>query len=319
MLGESEPFLSCLEQVSRAARVNRPVLVVGERGTGKELVAARIHYLSDRWDQPRVTVNCAAFAPDLLESEIFGHERGAFTGADRTKMGRFELAHGGSLFMDELAQSTKPLQEKLLRILEYGEFERVGGTDTMKLDVRVIAATHEDLPTLVTNGEFRADLLDRLSFEVITIPPLRERADDIPLLALVFARRMAVELGLKDPPEFTQDAMNTLLSYSWPGNIRELKNAVERSVFRLNGGLIDQVFLDPFASPYRVSPPEKPTDLEGKMDLNKQLADTERRWILEALTRNRYHQRKTAESLSLSYHQFRRCLARLGIDPKSDQ
>lgn len=323
MLGESESFLTCLECVSRAARVNRPVLIIGERGTGKELVAARMHYLSERWDQARVTVNCAAFAPELLESEIFGHERGAFTGADRTKPGRFELAHRGSLFLDELSQSTKTLQEKLLRVLEYGEFERVGGIESLNVDVRVIAATNEDLPTLVEKGVFRADLLDRLSFEVITIPPLRARQDDIPFLAQYFARRMAHELGFNEQPAFTKDIMSSLMDYRWPGNIRELKNVVERAVYRSDGNIIDTVQFDPFTSPYRPSTPTKseetdPSEKDLPVSLQELLDEYERSWVLRSLRANNFHQRKAAESLSLSYHQLRRCIARLDIDVHRD-
>ncbi len=322
MLGESEPFLNCLEQVSAAARINRPVLIVGERGTGKELVAARIHYLSARWDQSRITVNCAAFAPELLESEIFGHERGSFTGADKMKPGRFELAHRGSLFLDELAQSTKPLQEKLLRVLEYGEFERVGGIETLQIDVRVIAATHEDLPVLVDQGQFRADLLDRLSFEVITIPPLRARRDDIPFLAQYLARRMAREMGIEEHPEFTNRSMNHLIEYPWPGNVRELKNVVERSVYRERGGVIEEIVFDPFASPYRLRLPSAKESEEGPISepvkLQELMDEYERSWLMRSLRSHNFHQRHAATSLGLSYHQFRRCLARLEIDAKAD-
>lgn len=268
MIGESEAFLDTMQQVSRAARVNRPVLIIGERGTGKELVAARLHYLSERWQQPRITINCAAFNPELLESELFGHEQGAFTGAVRAKPGRFELANNGSLFLDELANSPMVLQEKILRVLEYQEFERVGGVKPIEVDVRVIAATNQDLPKLCARGKFKEDLLDRLSFEVITLPPLRERREDIPLLVTHFAGRMVHELGLEAMPKFSLAAIQALLDYAWPGNVRELKNVVERAVYRGMGDPIDEIVFDPFESPYRPQVPNvvkaavAPSDME---------------------------------------------------------
>src|SRR6185369_9119219 len=178
LLGESPAFLDMLAHVSHVAPLDRPVLVVGERGTGKELVAARINYLSPRWDKPFVKLNCAALAESLLDSELFGHEAGAFTGAVRRRAGRFELADGGTLFLDEIAQASTAVQEKILRVVEYGLFERVGGSAPVRVDVRVIAATNVHLPTAVAEGRFRADLLDRLAFDVVRIPPLRERRDD---------------------------------------------------------------------------------------------------------------------------------------------
>lgn len=329
MIGESESFLDCLQKVSRAAQVDRPVLIVGERGTGKELVAARLHYLSARWDQPRVTINCASFAPELLASEIFGYEPGAFTGAVRLKPGRFELAHRGCLFLDELAQSPLALQEKLLRVLEYGEFERVGGTETLSVDVRVVAATNENLPELCRQKRFRDDLLDRLCFEVITIPPLRSRQEDIPLLAAYFARKMAREMGHSEPPQFTENAMRELVAHAWPGNVRELKNAVERAVYRHEGELIDEVDLNPFASPWQTQSGdngEAITDTEAHgeidlwgtsdstpMDLRLAVDQFERQWLKRALKASHYNQKQAASMLGLSYHQFRRALKRLEI------
>ena len=188
LLGEARCFVDLLEQVSRVAPTERPVLVIGERGTGKELIAARLHFLSQRWERTFVKVNCASLSEDLLDSELFGHEAGAFTGAVRRHVGRFERADGGTLFLDEIANASMRVQEKILRVIEYGEFERVGGSDTQTVDVRVIGATNLDLPRQVERGRFRADLLDRLAFDVLTLPPLRARPDDIPLLADHFAR-----------------------------------------------------------------------------------------------------------------------------------
>ena len=174
IIGEAPAFLEMLEHVSRAAPLSKPVLVVGERGTGKELIASRLHYLSERWESSLVKVNCAALTETILESELFGHEAGAFTGAQRTHIGHFERADAGTLVLDELASISLRMQEKILRVIEYGEIQRVGGTDTLIVDVRIVGSTNADLRTLAADGRFRDDLLDRLAFDVITIPPLRE-------------------------------------------------------------------------------------------------------------------------------------------------
>ncbi len=221
-----------LEHVSRAAKLAKPVLVIGERGTGKELIASRLHYLSPRWEQPIVKVNCAALTETLLETELFGHQAGAFTGATRTHIGRFEQANGGTLVLDELGTIPLRMQEKILRVIEYGEFQRVGGTETITTDVRIVGATNEHLPRLAEIGRFRADLLDRLAFDVIYVPPLRARPEDIDTLAYHFAVNVTSELKRPFFPGFTPDAKAALLGYRWPGNVRELKNAVERSVYR---------------------------------------------------------------------------------------
>ncbi len=327
MIGESEAFLDTMQQVSRAARVNRPVLIIGERGTGKELVAARLHYLSPRWQQPKIAINCAAFSPELLESEIFGYEQGAFTGAFRTKPGRFELADGGSLFLDELAQSPMALQEKILRVLEYQEFERVGGVETLRVDVRVIAATNQDLPRLSGEGKFRDDLLDRLSFEVITLPPLRCRKEDIPLLASAFALRMAHEMELEEPPGISQKAMEVMMDYSWPGNVRELKNVMERAVYRNQGENIEHIDFDPFQSPYRPGASAGVADSAGESmtaaeipvqggyggNLTEAIEALERKMVTQALNQHQFNQKKAAEALEISYYQLRRIMKRLEL------
>jgi psp operon transcriptional activator len=217
LIGESPVFLEILEHVSRVAQLNRPVLVIGERGTGKELIAARIHFLSPRWDRPFVKLNCAALAESLLETELFGHEAGSFTGASRRRLGRFELANQGSLFLDELSNTSERVQEKVLRVIEYGELERVGGNDMIKTDVRIIGATNEDLPGLAEQGKFRPDLLDRLAFDVITLPPLRERPEDLLPLAEHFAVKMSGELGLDLFQGFSDTAREQMMDYGWPG------------------------------------------------------------------------------------------------------
>jgi len=253
LIGQSNSFLTVLEQVSQVAPLNKPVLIIGERGTGKELIAARLHFLSQRWDQAYLTLNCASLNENLLESELFGHEAGAFTGASKRHEGRFERANFGTLFLDELANTPGLVQEKLLRVIEYGEFERVGGSRPIKVDVRLICATNEDLPAMADSGEFRADLLDRLAFDVITLPPMRERREDILLLAEHFAINMARELNFELFSGFSEKAKRQLLDYDWPGNVRELKNVVERSVYRTNNPYVPvhQVLFDPFESPYR--------------------------------------------------------------------
>lgn len=253
LIGQSNSFLEVLEQISQVAPLNKPVLIIGERGTGKELIAARLHYLSTRWQQTYLKLNCAALNENLLESELFGHEAGAFTGANKRHEGRFERASNGTLFLDEIANTSNLIQEKLLRVVEYGEFERVGGAKTLKTNARLIAATNEDLPTMASAGNFRADLLDRLAFDVITLPPLRERYEDILLLAEHFAINMARELEFELFSGFSETAKRDLLNYHWPGNIRELKNVVERSVYRCNNPYVPvhELIIDPFESPYR--------------------------------------------------------------------
>lgn len=253
ILGQANSFLEVLEKVSQLAPLDKPVLIIGERGTGKELIAARLHYLSSRWDQNYVTLNCAALNENLLESELFGHESGAFTGAGKRHEGRFERANGGTLFLDELANTSGLVQEKLLRVIEYGEFERVGGSKTVRVNTRLVCATNEDLPAMAESGEFRSDLLDRLAFDVITLPPLRERQDDILMLAEHFAVSMAKELEWELFSGFSRSAKEMMLDYHWPGNVRELKNVVERSVYRSANPHVPvhEIILDPFESPYR--------------------------------------------------------------------
>ncbi len=310
-LGESPAFLRILEEVSQVAPLEKPVLVVGERGTGKELIAARLHFLSNRWEEQFLKMNCAAISDSLLESELFGHEAGAFTGASKTHHGRFERAHGGTLFLDELGSTSPLVQEKLLRIIEYGEFERVGGNKTLYCDVRLIAATNRDLPSLAESGKFRSDLLDRLAFDVLTLPPLRERDTDIMLLAEHFAVGMTNELNRKYFPGFSAEAKQALEEYPWPGNVRELKNVVERCVYRSDIETeITEVLFDPFDSPYR--PTEKADKSQVKLNVTTlplDLKQTVREFEIDLLNRSlaeaKHNQRKAAELLKLTYHQLR--------------
>ncbi|MHA6963822.1 phage shock protein operon transcriptional activator [Zobellella denitrificans] len=310
LIGQSNPLLAVLEQVSLLAPLDKPVLVVGERGTGKELVAHRLHYLSSRWQQPFISLNCATLAETLLETELFGHEAGAFTGAQRRHLGRFERADGGTLFLDELATTSPRVQEKLLRVIEYGEFERVGGSQPVSVNVRLVCATNRDLPALARGGEFRADLLDRLAFDVVTLPPLRARGDDILRLAEHFAVNLCMELGWPLFAGFSPAVREQLLSHPWPGNVRELKNVVERSLYRQGQPEepLAELYLDPFASPWRPGGPVPagPEETESlPCDLRAFLAEEECRLIGAALARARYNQRQAAELLGLSYHQLR--------------
>ena len=313
LIGESPAFLGVLEHVSRVAPLNRPVLVIGERGTGKELIAARIHFLSRRWDSPFIKMNCAALAESLLETELFGHEAGSFTGAGKRRLGRFELANRGSLFLDELSSTSSGVQEKILRVIEYGEFERVGGSETIRTDVRIIGATNDDLPTLAENGKFRADLLDRLAFDVITLPPLRQRTDDIMTLAEHFAVKMTVELGMDIFNGFTDQARDALMRYVWPGNVRELKNVVERAVYSCQDAdqPVSEIVFDPFESPWRPGEKSKEKDIKSMAlpvepyDLKQSIQSEEIRRIEHALEQCRFNQKKTAEFLGMTYHQLR--------------
>ena len=334
IIGEAPAFLEMLEHVSRAANVAKPVLVVGERGTGKELVASRLHFLSERWEQPLIKVNCAALTESILESELFGHEAGAFTGAASRHRGHFERASGGTLILDELGTISLRMQEKILRVIEYGEFERVGGTETIQVDVRIVGATNEDLVALTRQDRFRADLLDRLAFDVITIPPLRARSEDILPLAYAFGVAMSAELHYPYFSGFSARAASTLLRHGWPGNVRELKNAVERSVYRLTDPerKVTRIVFDPFDSPYRLqaasvdAQPAKrskrsaegsPPHTEALQPLNDAVKELETGLIRRALQRAKYNQRVAADLLGLTYHQLRGKLRKHDISPTS--
>jgi psp operon transcriptional activator len=320
IIGESPAFLGVLEDVSRAAALNRPVLIVGERGTGKEVIAERLHFLSPRWDQPLVKLNCAAISETLLESELFGHEAGAFTDASRQRAGRFERADGGTLFLDELASTSLTVQEKILRVIEYGQFERLGSTRTLEVDVRLVGASNVDLPELAAAGRFRADLLDRLAFDVITLPPLRERREDILPLAEHFAMRMSRELGRDLFAGFTRPVVDAMTAYPWPGNIRELKNVIERAVYRLPEAEapVERIEFDPFESPWRPARPNDrraalPDPAKEAIDLRAWLDEQERHLAEAALAAAGGHQGKAAQRLGLTYDQMRGILRKHGI------
>ena len=330
IIGEAPAFLAMLEHVSRAAPLDKPVLVVGERGTGKELISSRLHFLSQRWEQPLIKVNCAALTESILESELFGHEAGAFTGAVKSHVGHFERADGGTLVLDELATITLRMQEKILRVIEYGELQRVGGSDTIRVDVRIVGSTNADLRERAASGEFREDLLDRLAFDVITVPPLRERPEDILPLAYAFALNMVSDMKLEYFPGFSARACSALLRNRWPGNVRELKNCVERSVYRSDDrdAQIDKIAFDPFDSPFqpRVVPPSTtgmPKKSAKKVahlfptDLKARLNETERDLLVAGLERARFNQKVAAELLGLTYHQLRGKVRKHRLDLKS--
>lgn len=320
-LGQSEAFLEFQSRLAKVAPVDRPVLLIGERGTGKELAANRLHFLSKRWDGPFITLNCSTLSESLIESELFGHEKGAFTGAEGQRAGRFELADGGTLFLDEIGTIPKPVQEKILRVVEYGSFERVGGTDPIEVDVRIIGATNADLLSMAQKNEFKQDLLDRLSFEVLFLPPLRSRREDIMLLADHFAGRMAFELGYDEVPRFSRKLINQLERHAWKGNVRELKNVVERAVYQADGGLIDTAVFNPFVSPYPFEPlndvaiedspkvPMSGNSMDETPEMKGGFKDSIRAYevkiLQSALERTRFSQRQAAELLELSYDQFR--------------
>ena len=321
-VGRSQPFLDYLEHLSKVASLQRPVLVIGERGTGKESAAERLHFLSPAWAGPLIKLNCAALPESLLEDELFGHEAGAFTGAQRRRIGRFELAHNGTLFLDEIANAPMAVQEKILRVIEYGELERVGGSDTIRVSVRLIGATNADLPQRAAMGKFRDDLLDRLAFDVITLPPLRHRSGDIALLAEHFGRAMAHELGWPHFTGFTAAALEKLEAHDWPGNVRELKNVVERAVAHGEAGKpIAQFVLDPFASPWRASSAvataaKSAEEKYEAVDFKAKVEAFERKLLGDVLKANRHSQRATAAQLGLGYHQLRNLLRKHHLLPK---
>lgn len=305
-IGESTEFLDFQQSLSRVAKVERPVLLIGERGSGKELAASRIHYLSNRWDKPFITLNCAALNPNLIETELFGHTQGAYTGAGSKRKGRFEEAKGGTLFLDEIGLLPMEVQAKILRVVEYGVFEMVGSSTPIKTDVRIVGATNADLREMADKGEFKPDLLDRLSFDVLFIPPLRYRKSDIMLLASHFASRIAVELEKDEIIEFSDTVIDEIHSYSWPGNIRELKNVIERAVYCSDTNIIEHIKLNPFYNPYNEII-EQQTD---RKDLDLSLFKTdimnmEIKYLTEALKRSGSRQKDAAELLNMTYDQFR--------------
>ena len=308
MLGESEPMKRLWEDIERAAPSKGRVLICGENGTGKELVAAAIHENSPRKKRPFVKLNCAAIPKDLIESELFGHEKGAFTGATTRKEGKFELADTGSLLLDEIGDMSLDTQAKLLRVLEENEFEHLGGKTSIKVDVRVISSTNKDLANEIKEGNFREDLFFRISVIPIEVPPLRERKEDIPLLVDNFVRVFCEENN-RAPKEISEGAVKVLMSYHWPGNVRELKNLVERLVIMTDEATIKETHVTPLLSEAKVVSADKP--------LSDLVEDFERSLIISELRRTAWNVSQAASRLGIDRANLHRKMRRYGIQRES--
>jgi Nif-specific regulatory protein len=309
IIGNSAPIQQVYEQVTQVARTNTTVLIRGESGTGKEMVAHAIHYNSPRAKKPFVKVSCAALPESLIESELFGYEKGAFTGAQGTKKGRFELADGGTLFLDEIGDLNPATQVKLLRVLQEREIERLGGTTTIKINVRLIAATHQPLETLIEEGKFRSDLYYRLAVFTIFAPPLRERKPDIMLLADHFLEKYSREHG-KRIRRVSTPAIDMLTSYHWPGNVRELENTIERSVLVCDGGVIHGHHLPPALQTAEAS------GTTPRMSLAESVEAYERDLLQDALKSTRGNRARAARLLGTTERIFNYKVRKYGVDPR---
>lgn len=310
IVGHTYPMKVVFEQVRQVAKWNTTVLIRGESGTGKELVASAIHYNSARSNSPFVKLNCAALPDNLLESELFGHEKGAFTGAVSMRKGRFEIADGGTLFLDEIGEISPTFQAKLLRILQEGEFERVGGTRTIKVDVRIIAATNRDLEQEVHEGRFREDLYYRLNVMPIFMPALRERAEDIPDLARFLVGKVAKAQG-RDL-SITDSAVRLLMRHGWPGNVRELENCLERAAVMSGNGIIDRDAINLTGLEDGMSAAGGPAPVVSKVDLNDPNLDEKER-VIAALEEAGWVQAKAARLLNMTPRQVAYRIQTLGI------
>ena len=303
IIGESRAIKYVLFKIEQVSKTDTTTLILGETGTGKELVARAIHNLSERKDRPLVKVNCAALSPSLIESELFGHEKGAFTGASARKVGRFELAAGSTLFLDEIGELPLELQAKLLRVLQEGEFERLGGTRTIKVDVRILAATNRNLKEEVSKGTFREDLWYRLNVFPVTVPPLRQRKEDVPLMVEHFVRGYSRKVG-KPITSISSGTLKKLREYSWPGNVRELANVIERAVVNSQGPILH--ITDQF---------EEPGQEKGS-DLSRTLEEIEREHIVKVLESTGWRiggASGAAQVLGLNSSTLRTRMQKLGI------
>ena len=296
IVGESPQMNELIQRIRSVAQVPRPLLIIGERGTGKELVARAIHYASPTSDGPIITVNCAAFSDALLESELFGHEKGAFTGADEVRHGKFAQADGGTLFLDEIGHMSLPFQRKVLRVVEYGTYTRVGGHQELETSARVVAATNVDLKEKIRKNEFLNDLYDRLAFEIINVPPLRDREGDILILSRYFLDQFALEIPNFAGKQLSASALRQLRKYPFPGNVRELKNIIERAAYRDTTNEITPEDIG------MLSEEDMPM-LEGTFE--QRVDAFTRKLIEDALRDSGGNQAEAARRLSLSYHQFR--------------
>ncbi len=311
IIGKNRKMLELFDLIKDIAKTNSTVLITGESGTGKELIANAIHFNSDRIKKPFVKVNCGVLAENLLESELFGHVKGAFTGAIRDKLGRFEMANGGTIFLDEIGDISLNMQLKLLRVLQEGEFERVGGTETIKVDVRIIAATNRDLQELMRKGEFRQDLYYRLNVIPIEVPPLRERKDDIPLLVTHFLTKFNEQFN-KNIDSIDDEAMQCLQEYDWPGNIRELENLVERAVVLNKTGRLTLKDFPPYIVQKRE--PALEVEIDSDQSLNDLVDNFEKQIIMKALRENNFNKLRTAEKLGIHRSTFMSKLKKYGIN-----
>ncbi len=292
IIGKSRPIRHVVETIKKVSSSNSTVLTIGESGTGKEMVADAIHYSSQRYAKPYVKINCAAFPENLLESELFGYEKGAFTGADRQKIGKFEVAHGGTLFLDEIGDMPLAMQAKLLRVLEGGEFERLGGNDVIKVDVRFIAATNQDLGKMIEEKRFRSDLFYRLNTVVIEVPSLLERKEDIPLLIEYFLEKFSTQMS-KKAPRLVDETVDLMMSYPWPGNVRELANAIERATIFCEDGIIKPSDLPPNVREGHVGLPPAHTSGEHTLEA------LEKRHITDTLRRTKGNKNEAARLLGI--------------------
>ena len=315
IVGDSQPMRTVIAKIERVAPVPRPVLVLGPRGTGKELVARAIHTLSPRASEPYVTINCAAVPESLLESELFGHEEGAFTGATKQKEGKFELADGGTLFLDEIGNMSLEFQAKILRVLEYQRFERVAGSESIQVNVRVIAATNADLKQTITDGKFRADLYDRLAFEVIALPSLAQRLEDVPTLATHFLSRFRQEVAGITVREISAAALDRFAAYDYPGNVRELKNIVERAVYMATGEVLTAADVDVALPPEASGPAASALAFhdDTRLPLDERVTAFEAWLCRDALERSRFKQKEAAQLLGITYDQFRQRYRKYGL------
>ncbi|MFW5776956.1 MAG: sigma-54 interaction domain-containing protein, partial [Spirochaetota bacterium] len=307
IVGNSRSMRQCLALLEKVYNKSTPVLVLGESGTGKELIAQALHFNSERKDKPFVSFNCAALPENLAESELFGHEKGSFTGASASRKGKFEEADGGSIFLDEVGELSPGIQAKLLRVLQNGEVEKIGSNRPIKVRVRVICATHRDLPAMIANGEFREDLYYRINVFPITIPPLRERGSDILLLANHFVERYS-EVHGNPVKRISSPAIDLLMSYHWPGNVRELENTIERAVILSEDGVIHSYHLPPSLQSAQSSNTKMHGTLQSRMD------ELEREMIVEALKYARGKMAKAARELGLTERVMALRLKKYNID-----
>jgi DNA-binding NtrC family response regulator len=313
LVWQGEVMSRLMTQIERVAASETRVCILGETGTGKELVARTLHQKSRRSSGPFITLNCAAVPAELIESELFGHEKGSFTGAAARHFGKFEQASGGTLFLDEIGDMPLTMQAKLLRVLEEGEFERIGGTGVVKVDVRVIVATHRDLAEQVREGKFRQDLFHRIYVFPVTLPPLRERRDDIPILIEHFQKQIAKQNNWK-PAKFTNDAIAELQRYSWPGNVRELRNMIERLLLLATNNEVDLATVRMALPASAQSPAGTSVFSDGEGPLSERMDQVERGIILRELERQQHHITNTAKALGLERsHLYKKC-QQLGID-----